>query len=116
VRKKWYVTKMLCEIVDHVEPRFQTMYREPDGATKPVQDLDKVCSRIPVSIVFGSDNDYMYAASTNSSLTIDGQICGVVDPAQCRMHWLIRLQAGVFPLSRGSTELDTWYAAPPCHF
>lgn len=36
-----------------------TMYREPDGATKPVQDLDKVCSRMPVSIVFGSDNDYI---------------------------------------------------------
>ncbi|KAG2751062.1 alpha/beta-hydrolase [Suillus brevipes Sb2] len=36
-----------------------TMYREPDGATKPVQDLDKVCSHIPVSIVFGSDNDYI---------------------------------------------------------
>ncbi|KAG2122542.1 hypothetical protein BD769DRAFT_1629204 [Suillus cothurnatus] len=36
-----------------------TMYREPDGATKPVQDLDKICPRIPVSIVFGSDNEFI---------------------------------------------------------
>lgn len=50
------------------------MYMEPDGATKPVQDLDKVCPRIPVSIVFGSDNDYMYAVFTTPCLTIDGQI------------------------------------------
>ncbi|KAG2064661.1 alpha/beta-hydrolase [Suillus decipiens] len=36
-----------------------TMYREPDGATKPVQDLDKICPHIPVSIVFGSNNEYI---------------------------------------------------------
>lgn len=44
---------------------FQTMYREPEGATKPVQDLDKICSRIPVSIVFGEENDYMYAVQAS---------------------------------------------------
>ena len=44
---------------------FQTMYREPEGATKPVQDLDKICSRIPVSIVFGGENDYLYAVQAS---------------------------------------------------
>ncbi|OAX32257.1 alpha/beta-hydrolase, partial [Rhizopogon vinicolor AM-OR11-026] len=36
-----------------------TMYSEPNGATKPVQDLDKICSRVPVSIIFGGENDYI---------------------------------------------------------
>jgi len=52
------------------------MYREPDGATKPVQDLDKVCARIPVSIMFGGENDYMYdAAATHPNLTFDETWC-----------------------------------------
>ncbi|KAG0699761.1 Alpha/beta hydrolase family-domain-containing protein [Suillus ampliporus] len=51
-----------------------TMYREPDGATKPMQDLDNVCLRIPVSIVFGGDIDYMCAVFINhpSSIILDG--------------------------------------------
>ncbi|KAG1817522.1 Alpha/beta hydrolase fold-1 [Suillus subaureus] len=53
---------------------FQTMYREPDGATKPVQDLDKICPRIPVSIVFGSDNEYIPRAVQNA----------LIDPASGR--------------------------------
>lgn len=83
--KRWYATKIPCEIVGPTELHFQTMYREPDGATRPVQDLDKICPRIPVSIVFGNNNEYMYAVPTNTSLILDGRICGAVDPAQCRM-------------------------------
>ncbi|KAH7907127.1 Alpha/beta hydrolase fold-1 [Hygrophoropsis aurantiaca] len=36
------------------------MYRDADGATKAVADLDQVCTRIPVSVIFGDDNDFMY--------------------------------------------------------
>ncbi|KAH7930373.1 hypothetical protein BV22DRAFT_1109402 [Leucogyrophana mollusca] len=36
-----------------------TMYRDADGATKAVADLNQVCARIPVSVVFGNDNDFM---------------------------------------------------------
>jgi hypothetical protein len=59
MRPKSFV-KYLTMILD-----FQTMYREPEGATKPVQDLDKTCSRIPVSIVFGGENDYLYAVQAS---------------------------------------------------
>ncbi|KAG1732029.1 Alpha/beta hydrolase fold-1 [Suillus paluster] len=51
-----------------------TMYREPDGATKPVRDLDKVCLRIPVSIVFGGENDYIPRAVQDA----------LIDPASGR--------------------------------
>ncbi|KAG2035293.1 Alpha/beta hydrolase fold-1 [Suillus americanus] len=51
-----------------------TMYREPDGATKPVQDLDKICPRIPVSIVFGSDSEYLPRAVQDA----------LIDPASGR--------------------------------
>jgi pimeloyl-ACP methyl ester carboxylesterase len=51
-----------------------TMYREPDGATKPVQDLDKICPRIPVSIVFGSDNEFIPRAVQDA----------LIDPASGR--------------------------------
>jgi len=33
------------------------MYRDREGATKPVQDLNRVCARMPVHIVFGDIND-----------------------------------------------------------
>ncbi|KAG2153451.1 Alpha/beta hydrolase fold-1 [Suillus bovinus] len=50
------------------------MYREPDGATKPVQDLDKICPRIPVSIVFGDNNEYIPRAVQDA----------LIDPASGR--------------------------------
>ena len=37
----------------------QTMYRDPDGATKFIPDLNKACACIPVHIIFGAVNDYM---------------------------------------------------------
>lgn len=32
---------------------FQTMYRDKDGATAPVQDLNVICHQIPVHLIFG---------------------------------------------------------------
>ena len=63
MRKKWYVPACVVKYTTIIL-HFQTMYKEPDGATKPVQDLDKVCARIPVSIIFGGENDYMYDTVT----------------------------------------------------
>lgn len=40
--------------------RMQTMYRDPDGATKPIQYLDSLCDQIPVHIAFGEKADVMY--------------------------------------------------------
>ncbi|KAF7790759.1 hypothetical protein EIP86_001716 [Pleurotus ostreatoroseus] len=38
---------------------YVTMYRDPDGATKPIPDLRRACSRIPVHIAFGKKSDIM---------------------------------------------------------
>ncbi|EGO30149.1 hypothetical protein SERLADRAFT_341696, partial [Serpula lacrymans var. lacrymans S7.9] len=37
-----------------------TMYRDADGATKPVAVLDEFCTRIPVHVIFGAVNDFVY--------------------------------------------------------
>lgn len=36
------------------------MYRDSDGPTKPLIHLNKACVRLPVHIVFGTRNDYMF--------------------------------------------------------
>jgi len=35
------------------------MYRDKDGATAPVQDLNVVCHQIPVHVIFGGNPDYL---------------------------------------------------------
>jgi len=35
------------------------MYRDVDGPTKPVSDLNMACARIPVHIIFGAINDFL---------------------------------------------------------
>jgi len=35
------------------------MYRDKDGATAPVEDLNVVCRKIPVHIIFGGNPDYL---------------------------------------------------------
>jgi len=36
-----------------------SMYRDKDGSTAPVKDLDVICSQIPVHVVFGGNPDYL---------------------------------------------------------
>ena len=36
------------------------MYRDVDGPTKPVGDLNLLCSQRPVHIIFGKINDVVY--------------------------------------------------------
>ncbi|KAG2144719.1 uncharacterized protein EDB93DRAFT_1087543, partial [Suillus bovinus] len=72
VRKRCYATNILCKIVDPTKLHFQTMYRELDSATKPVKDLGIICSRIPVSIVFGNDNESASSKLFSSATRIDG--------------------------------------------
>jgi hypothetical protein len=35
------------------------MYRDPDGATKPVEDINKWCHRRPFHVVFAGVNDIL---------------------------------------------------------
>ena len=35
------------------------MYKDVDGPTKPLGDLNVACSRIPVHVIFGGINDFM---------------------------------------------------------
>ena len=35
------------------------MYRDPEGAFKPIAQLDVVCRQIPVHIVFGDRSNVM---------------------------------------------------------
>ncbi|KAF9653902.1 hypothetical protein BDM02DRAFT_3216155 [Thelephora ganbajun] len=35
------------------------MYRDKDGATAPVQDLNAICSQVPVHVIFGENPDYL---------------------------------------------------------
>lgn len=35
------------------------MYRDKDGATTPVQDLNVICRQIPVHVIFGGNPDYL---------------------------------------------------------
>jgi len=35
------------------------MYRDKDGATTPIQDLNVICNRIPVHVIFGGNPDYL---------------------------------------------------------
>lgn len=39
----------------------QLMYRDKDGATTPIQDLNVICNRIPVHVIFGGNPDYLWA-------------------------------------------------------
>jgi alpha-beta hydrolase superfamily lysophospholipase len=36
-----------------------TMYSDPTGSDKGLQAIDDLCVRIPVSVIFGDDNDYI---------------------------------------------------------
>jgi hypothetical protein len=35
------------------------MYRDKDGATAPVKDLNVICNQIPVHVIFGGTPDYL---------------------------------------------------------
>ncbi|KAI5116764.1 hypothetical protein M0805_004981 [Coniferiporia weirii] len=35
------------------------MYRDVDGPTKPVSDLNDACARLPIHVIFGAINDYI---------------------------------------------------------
>lgn len=39
--------------------RAQAMYRDADGPTKPVADLNKACAEKPVHLILGGVNDFM---------------------------------------------------------
>ena len=36
------------------------MYRDIEGPTKPVEDLDEICHRIPIHLILGKVGDLMY--------------------------------------------------------
>jgi len=40
----------------------QLMYRDKDGASAPVQDLNVICTQIPVHVIFGENPDYLYVS------------------------------------------------------
>jgi len=44
------------------------MYREKDGITAPVKDLNGICNRIPVHVIYGGNPDYL-PRSTQDGLT-----------------------------------------------
>ena len=37
----------------------QAMYRDVDGPTKPVEDLNKICHQIPIHLILGEVDDLM---------------------------------------------------------
>lgn len=37
----------------------KAMYEDPDGAVKPIEHLDAICSQIPVHIAFGEKKGVM---------------------------------------------------------
>lgn len=36
------------------------MYRDVEGPTKPVEDLNEICHRIPIHLILGKVDDLMY--------------------------------------------------------
>ena len=36
------------------------MYKDVEGPTKPVEDLNKICHQIPVHLILGEVDDLMY--------------------------------------------------------
>lgn len=42
------------------------MYRDKDGASAPVQDLNVICTQIPVHVILGGIPDYLYGFSVIS--------------------------------------------------
>lgn len=43
------------------------MYRDGDGATAPIQDLNVICTQIPVHIILGTIPDLVYESPVISS-------------------------------------------------
>lgn len=48
---------------------YQAMYRDEDGPTKPVEDLNKACVTRPVHLVLGVKHDLMWVAISHTRLT-----------------------------------------------
>lgn len=47
------------------------MYRDPEGATKPVESLDVACREKPVHLVLGGINDFMYVSKLSDGELAD---------------------------------------------
>ncbi|GLB33185.1 putative alpha/beta hydrolase family protein [Lyophyllum shimeji] len=61
------------------------MYRDADGPTKPVQDLKKVCTAIPVHMILGTVHDFMPARVHEA----------ILDPRYGGIYATVRKMAGV---------------------
>ena len=44
------------------------MYRDIEGPTKPVEDLNKICHQIPIHLILGKVDDLMYVNLFTSAI------------------------------------------------
>lgn len=58
--RKLYVANHPLSVPRPLSRVFQAMYRDEDGATKPMEDLNRVCADRPVHLILGSVHDFMY--------------------------------------------------------
>ena len=57
--RKWYVCRQFEVRVRLELTDLKTMYRDPDGLTKPVDDLDRISSSLPIHLIQAGLSDYM---------------------------------------------------------
>ena len=63
----------------------QAMYRDPDGATKPVETLKRLCRTYPVHLILGGVADFVCADSYYSANSdIDTWTCDTAQHACTR--------------------------------
>lgn len=86
----------------------QAMYLDIKGATEPVEELTRLCSLLPIHLVLGLQNDFMYALSLLSKCLIKLETCSprsvheaLLDPASGRRYASLREEPDVGHLVRG---------------
>ena len=84
------------------------MYRDPTGSGKGLEALNEICSRIPVSVIFGGENDLMYVLEFHKCTLHDSYI---TDHILCKMPSWIALLVDIFCLSTASKAQATWFVA-----
>lgn len=65
------------------------MYRDVDGPTKPLLDLNQACARIPVHIIFGGIKDIMFVFLIDILTTSAYKCSLVLDKKKFTTPWWI---------------------------
>jgi len=84
------------------------MYRDPTGSSRGLEALNEVSRRIPVSVIFGGENDMMYVRKSEEGV-LHGNY--VVDHILSKMPSWIALLDVISCLSTASKVQATWLVA-----